>query len=203
MSLVRCRECTKEISTEADACPHCGCRKPVPMRTERPGARSAAILTTVAVVITLGILSSAGFLSASNPPAIPTIAPASAPAQPTTQPLHPDVVKAREAVDKLNDDLFCRTLGKALRSAKNSNIDYQAAMIRRAENREGVTHEMLAGIRGRMPVIGMNACAVIAALGQPERSNRSVRSGGEHYQLVYPNRTYIYLDNGVVTSWQD
>ena len=91
-----------------------------------------------------------------------------------------------------------------MRNPKGNSLDYQAALINRAEEREGMTTDMLAGIMGRRPVLGMNLCAVIAALGQTERANRLVWRGLEHYQLVYSDRRlYVYLDNNIVTSFQD
>lgn len=29
MAIKECRECKKEVSSEARVCPHCGCKKPV------------------------------------------------------------------------------------------------------------------------------------------------------------------------------
>ena len=36
MPLIECRECGRQVSTEATACPHCGCQRP----TERPAPGS-------------------------------------------------------------------------------------------------------------------------------------------------------------------
>jgi hypothetical protein len=45
-------------------------------------------------------------------------------------------------------------------------------------------------------------CDVFAVFGPPKRYNRSVNAQGTRVQFVY-NRTYIYTNNGVITSWQD
>lgn len=37
MALKPCRECKKEVSTEAKICPHCGCDKPVPKKVSWVG----------------------------------------------------------------------------------------------------------------------------------------------------------------------
>ena len=51
--------------------------------------------------------------------------------------------------------------------------------------------------------LGMPEAAMLASLGQPIDMNRTVTSGGEHKQFVYPNGLYVYTEDGVVTSWQD
>jgi hypothetical protein len=52
-------------------------------------------------------------------------------------------------------------------------------------------------------VIGMNRGRLYACLGKPRSINRTVTAHGTHEQLVYGSRTYIYLDDGIVTSFQD
>jgi hypothetical protein len=48
MAMIRCRECDKEISSEAETCPQCGCSDP----STGPVTRSAkgVILSALAVV---------------------------------------------------------------------------------------------------------------------------------------------------------
>lgn len=50
--------------------------------------------------------------------------------------------------------------------------------------------------------MGMDAAQVRAALGAPDDINRSVGSFGVHEQWVYDG-IYVYLEDGVVTSWQN
>jgi len=35
------------------------------------------------------------------------------------------------------------------------------------------------------------------------KRNRSVGTWGEHIQYAYPNSVYVYVRNGIVTSFQD
>ncbi len=195
MSMAKCKECGKEISDKATACPHCGAK---------PYKASGCF---VVILAALAIFGTIGVMSSKNAPApVPPIAVSVAPPtpRPSPIPLHPDVVKARTSVEKIDGISFCRSMGKELRKTKGANIDYQAAIVWRAETKEGITPAMLGGIRSRTPVIGMNLCAVVAALGQPNRTNRSVGRFGERHQLVYSDRgIYVYLDNYIVTSWQD
>jgi hypothetical protein len=54
--------------------------------------------------------------------------------------------------------------------------------------------------------IGMPEDALVESWGTPGDINRSVGSWGVHKQYVYgnfPNSYYVYVDNGIVTSWQD
>ena len=68
-------------------------------------------------------------------------------------------------------------------------------------------------IAGRKLELGMSEIVLIASWGWPIDSNRTVNSSGVYMQLVY-NRApvsctkysqpkYVYLENGVVTSWQE
>ncbi|MCM8570271.1 hypothetical protein NE848_12830 [Gramella jeungdoensis] len=50
--------------------------------------------------------------------------------------------------------------------------------------------------------IGMNKEQLIYSLGKPIDINTNVGSWGKHEQWVYGGGTYIYLENGIVTSYQ-
>ena len=50
--------------------------------------------------------------------------------------------------------------------------------------------------------MGMNPQQVRAAWGAPDEINRTAFSQHVSEQWVYGN-TYVYLDDGLVTSWQD
>lgn len=54
--------------------------------------------------------------------------------------------------------------------------------------------------------IGMNQEQLILSWGEPDDKNRTVTKYGIREQWIYgefPNVTYVYLEDGVVTSWQD
>lgn len=67
---------------------------------------------------------------------------------------------------------------------------------------KGITLRELVSIRKREFYIGMSKPALLAAMGLPDRSNRTVGAAGEFLQYVY-GRSYVYVTNGVITSWQD
>lgn len=77
-------------------------------------------------------------------------------------------------------------------------------MVDRALRDASITTPMLIGIRAQRPVLGMNHCALLAAIGLPIEQNRTVSQGGERVQLVYDNpRRYVYFVNGSLSAWQD
>lgn len=51
--------------------------------------------------------------------------------------------------------------------------------------------------------IGATKAMVIDSWGKPKDINRSVGSWGVHEQWVYSNGNYLYIENGILTSWQD
>lgn len=58
-------------------------------------------------------------------------------------------------------------------------------------------------IAKRVIRLGMTKAMVIDSWGQPQDINRTVGSWGVHEQWVYGNSTYVYFENGKLTSWQD
>lgn len=51
--------------------------------------------------------------------------------------------------------------------------------------------------------LGMSECELYASWGIPEEKNQSVGQWGINVQHVYGNGTYVYTENGKVTSWQN
>jgi len=53
--------------------------------------------------------------------------------------------------------------------------------------------------------LGMTTEQVLLSWGNPNDVNRSVGSWGVHEQWVYgySSRTYLYFENGILTSWSD
>ena len=49
---------------------------------------------------------------------------------------------------------------------------------------------------------GMSESALVESWGRPEEINSSVGSWGTHKQYVYGSGNYVYVENGVITSWQ-
>ena len=51
--------------------------------------------------------------------------------------------------------------------------------------------------------IGMTDRNVLVSWGPPKKVNRTVGKWGTHEQWVYSENTFVYIENGKVTSWQD
>ena len=50
--------------------------------------------------------------------------------------------------------------------------------------------------------IGMTKEMIVESWGSPNDINKTVGSWGVHEQWIY-NSTYLYIENGILTSWQD
>lgn len=121
-----------------------------------------------------------------------------APAAPTAQDL-----RIKASMQKPN--ALCVLLGRQIRkpAASPAGAAWEDAVAARAAE-YGVTPGDQGYIRERRLRLGMHWCAVLAAIGEPEHSNRSVGPWGERHQLVYKNpRRYVYIEQNHVTSWQD
>lgn len=101
---------------------------------------------------------------------------------------------------------FCAHYGSVLRgdvpddyaNVKNLTQLFGAEAKRRgaAVNKDLVLKERIR--------IGINQCTLYASWGYPQDVNRTVGAWGTHSQLVYGQHgPYVYLENGVVRSFQD
>ncbi len=73
------------------------------------------------------------------------------------------------------------------------------------------TEEVRRAIRAEEVVMGMIELEVVAAIGKPRDINRTTTAYGTTAQFVYadpafypvkPKYSYVYFENGRVTSWQ-
>ena len=58
-------------------------------------------------------------------------------------------------------------------------------------------------ITGHKVILGMTKEAVILSWGEPKDIHKTVGSWGVHEQWVYGSRTFLYFEDGKLTSWQD
>jgi hypothetical protein len=62
----------------------------------------------------------------------------------------------------------------------------------------------IVGVACRAVWIGMTDEELVAVRGRPEKINTTVTAGGRHEQWVYGGLSFLaYVDNGVVTAWQN
>lgn len=102
----------------------------------------------------------------------------------------------------LKNDQLCLKAGKIYRNTKNQESDVFKNMETEINKRGLIKQEHLKWVFDKTLNLGANECVIYAALGLPDGINRSVSAGSIHKQYVY-GRTYIYTEDGIVTSWQD
>lgn len=76
--------------------------------------------------------------------------------------------------------------------------DQRIAEIRAKHWSDAITRAVIA----RMIFLGMTREQVLASWGEPNDIHRTVTPDDVHEQWVYGSQ-YVYLDNGIVTAWQD
>lgn len=111
-------------------------------------------------------------------------------------------------IKNLDDDKLCFLYGQSIRSEKLSHpkLNMMAENMRdllkeQIMDRHLTVSEYTASKKAVR--IGSTECDLAAGYGLPKYKNRSVGSWGTHIQWVYYGNTYVYTENGKVTSWQD
>jgi hypothetical protein len=106
------------------------------------------------------------------------------------------------------------------KSLVETGMTYKVFQIKRKEEEERKRNELRAetlrkatftdreieAIIARRIFIGMSEDALIESWGKPNDINRTVNAYTVHKQYVYgvsPHKKYVYVDDGVVTAWQD
>ena len=111
----------------------------------------------------------------------------------------PNILKA------MSKDNICVAYGSALREGKVDGIgslpEITKLVKRELVRRKFKLEDSL--VRKRSIKIGISECQLYASWGMPEDQNRTVGGWGVHIQHVYGSGTYVYTENGRVTSWQD
>lgn len=210
MALGKCRECSKEVSSEAKACPHCGVAKPIRKKVGVLGWMGVAMVGFVVFRIAAPV---GGAIEATNAQAPPVVAPPPAPKLTKEEACTigiADVIKEAkedlaanrpnyavnvlESCEKLTKDHAAISLLKEARAAaiKAVQRDKQIAAAERArKKKEGVS-------------VGMSEQDVRdSSWGRPESINRTTNAGGTREQWVYGGRNYLYFENGRLTSIQN
>ena len=98
-----------------------------------------------------------------------------------------------DAPSKFDTDVLCKWHRTV---TGHPNI---AKELRRRDDFSNIDADLIAK---RSIAIGMAEKALLCSWGPPTDLNRSVGSWGVHKQYVYSG-TYVYTENGVITSWQD
>lgn len=112
---------------------------------------------------------------------------------------------AKDRLKKMDKADICDLYGKAIRGDAYTNqwLSFDGAqqlIISEAKKRKIKLNTAL--VKQGSIMLGNNLCQMYAAWGLPSDRNRSVGRYGEHIQHIYGG-TYVYTENGLITSWQD
>ena len=91
---------------------------------------------------------------------------------------------------------------KAARAAQAKRAASEERRKSYVEAHPELANRIKEAIGGGSVVLGTSPEEARASWGLPDHVNRTVNSNGTHEQWAYGN-TYVYFDNGVLTSWQD
>lgn len=147
-----------------------------------------AIFAVVAVIVTVNHLS-----ESATPATVTQARPDS-----TVAP-HPQPEVARTAEERV------ASIEAAATSLCSSS---QSARVKRlVAQHDEWDDQVIATIACRRFGMGMTAAQLRASLGAPNDVNRTVTRYGTHEQWIYgepiSGATYIYLEDGIITSWQN
>jgi hypothetical protein len=71
------------------------------------------------------------------------------------------------------------------------------------EDNSNIDYKFLKAIQEGKMELDMTKEMVIAICGNPKDIKRTVKTTGVHEQWIYGGGVYLYLENGILTSWQD
>ena len=113
--------------------------------------------------------------------------------------------EAPNRLKAMSKDEVCLAYGNALRKGEVDKIgslpDIAKLVKKELAHRKLKLDDSL--VRKGHIKIGVSECQLYASWGMPEDQNRTVGSWGVHIQHIYGSGTYVYTENGKVTSWQD
>jgi hypothetical protein len=100
---------------------------------------------------------------------------------------------------------FCVSYGMAIRDEEIDGfgvVPNLLKLVKKESSRRKLKFSDALVTKGLIK-IGSSECQLYASWGLPEDQNRTVGGWGVHIQHIYGNGTYVYTENGRVTSWQD
>lgn len=119
-------------------------------------------------------------------------------------------INSNKALDSVQNILKERKKIEAKVAENEKSKQIELKLVKKQEEREKEDARMLKKygkaqydkMKKRLFWIGMNEEMLLFSLGEPEDINTSGGSWGTHEQWIYTGDTYIYLENGKVTSYQ-
>lgn len=212
-SLVTCQVCKKEHSDDVKRCPHCGAKYSKPF-TKRPFAKLMAGAFGLIVFSCVSALNGTKDVAAPTPKP-PVVIPG------TPLPATPEL-KAKFATERT--DLMARLNGSLKTKDRYSIIfvasDFEKvadadflALLEKVRVDEAKTTAVLQkkfdadekkAARKKGVTVGMTREKVKASSwGNPSSVNTTTSAFGDREQWVYGTRSYLYFENGVLTTIQN
>lgn len=208
MALIQCKECQSQVSNTAKVCPSCGA--PVP----KPSNKLALFITGFFALVVF--LSASNYKSRVEKPQTASIATVSA--TPAPPPL--DCIKnEKEIIEKTKGMMayypdgaleilkpcFTQTANQAYKT-QITNVEklIKQNAIRDKKSGEERAKEAAKIKKSRGVAVGMSMDDVRASSwGKPQSINTTTTATTERQQWVYGNRSYLYFQNGTLTSIQN
>lgn len=181
--LANCPACGSDVVQGVESCPCCG-RKLVRSTAESCAIGCAIAVAVVALIV--GVLFVIGALAGDK-----RVNQSITPWTPSTDTMT-TMVTATTATTATLDTSGPEVPDEAFLKTKAGRIWRKHAGVWTMDEARTVAS-------GRIN-IGMSGEMVRAAWGRPEHINESAYRSGTHEQWVYGSRSYVYLENGVVTS---
>lgn len=187
MAMTKCRECGLPVSTDAKTCPHCGKASP---GKKGPSVGLILFLVGLAFLVMVLMVWQLSTLSTSPSPATGYKAPTS-----------PSTVKPIPAEEQVR---LIREQQEKLAAEEARWLKTQAGRIwQKHQDWPKDICEVIA--QGKVQQ-GMTADQIRASWGKPDRIHRTVLGNHVSEQWVYDRgnqNQYIYLENGIMTSYSD
>lgn len=115
------------------------------------------------------------------------------------------MLEAPNILKGMSKDKVCAVYGKVLRGQEIYEIGEVVELVKLVKKESARRKLKFDDSLTRKEHIrmGISECQLFASWGLPEDQNRTVGGWGVHIQHVYGSGTYVYTENGKVTSWQD
>jgi len=196
MALVKCKECSKEISNDAVACPHCGAKPP-----KKTSRFTIVVGGFFALVVAMSVFRT------NDPPPTPTpvVAQVKQAAVPSRYPQcagNTEQAKCEQRLDELANETPEQKKARIKKmnetTAAEAKLAKEAVIEEKKAERIAKAQKKKEGVR-----IGMSKQDVLdSSWGRPRDINRTTNSRGIHEQWVYDGG-YLYFDDGVLRSIQN
>lgn len=217
MALTSCRECRRQVSTEASTCPHCGVADPAgaaaaakerSAKTTRNGCLGC--LGVIVLLWAIGYIVPVGGDDFSPTADLSSHLDAAAGTSPVSKHASPPISARqteRPAASSASSRNVLEERVKTIRSLKSGDCTPPEKWVRnRLQKNPEWPDVIIAATTCNRVGIGMTREQAIAGWGRPQDINRSTYSFGVHEQWVYGKygeRGYLYFEDGILTAMQN